>query len=70
MDNLPMAMIVSNNLQNTHARSALPDAPVIPVRPRRVRQPALATPRRALATVLDRAARAVAPSTPPCIPAP
>ena len=69
MDSLPVAMIMSQRAQNATARSALPDAPVIPDRPRRVRAPRAVRTRTRLSHVLDRAARAVAP-TPSCSPAP
>jgi len=71
MDSLPVAMIMSQRLSADTAHSALPDAPVVPDEPRRVRQPKprAARSRQALSHVLDRAARAVAP-TPSCSPAP
>jgi hypothetical protein len=72
MDSLAVAVIVSDNLQNSYARSALPDAPVVPDSPRRVRVPRAAGPRRALSAALVRAARAVEPAqpaTPACTPA-
>jgi len=69
MDSLPVAMIMSQHAMNGTARSALPDAPVVPDRPRRVRAPRAARTRSRLSHVLDRAARAVAPA-PSCSPAP
>jgi hypothetical protein len=69
MDALPVAMLMSQHLMNEAARSALPDAPVVPDRPRRVRLPRTDRLRVALSHGLDRAARAVAP-TPSCSPAP
>lgn len=69
MDSLPVAMILSQNAMNETARSALPDAPVVPVKPRRVRAPRAVRTRTRLSHVLDRASRAVAP-TPTCSPAP
>jgi hypothetical protein len=69
MDSLPFALLVSRNLDES--RSALPDAPVVPDAPRRAprAQPRAARSRVVLAHVLERAARAVAP-TPSCTPAP
>ena len=59
----PLALVVTQlDLLGT-ARSALPDAPVVPQPVRRVR--AVAT-RRRLAAGLERAARAVAPASPSC----
>jgi hypothetical protein len=75
MDTLPVAMIMSQHAMNSTARSALPDAPVVPDSPRRARRtrpagaPRAVRTRTRLSHVLDRAARAVAP-TPSCIPAP
>jgi hypothetical protein len=69
MDSLPAAMIISNRLTASTARSALPDAPVIPDRPRRERTPRAVRSRSVLSHVLERAARAVEP-TPSCSPAP
>ena len=69
MDSLPVAMILSQHAQNDLARSALPDAPVVPEQVRRQRTPRAVRSRAALSHVLDRAARAVAP-TPACSPAP
>ena len=69
MDSLPVAMIMSRRAQSASARSALPDAPVVPDEPARVRRPRAVRSRTALANVLDRASRAVAP-TPSCSPAP
>jgi hypothetical protein len=69
MDSLPVAMIMSERSMNATARSALPDAPVVPDTPRRVRAPRAVRTRTRLSHVLDRAARAVAPA-PSCSPAP
>ena len=69
MDSLPVAMIVSQRLQEHTAWSALPDAPVVPDKPAKVRRPRAVRSRAALSGALDRAARAVAP-TPSCSPAP
>jgi hypothetical protein len=69
MDSLPVAMILSQHAQSVTARSALPDAPVVPDKPRRVRAPRAVRTRTRLSHVLDRASRAVAPA-PSCSPAP
>ena len=69
MDSLPAAMIMSQRLQAHTARSALPDAPVVPERPARVRRPRAVRTRLTVAHVLERASRAVAPA-PTCSPAP
>jgi hypothetical protein len=69
MDSLPIAMIMSQSALNSTVRSALPDAPVVPDKPARVRRPRAVRSRSALSHVLDRASRAVAPS-PSCSPAP
>lgn len=69
MDSLPIAMIMSQRLQRHAAWSALPDAPVVPERPAKVRRPRAVRTRVALSQALDRAARAVAPA-PSCSPAP
>jgi hypothetical protein len=69
MDSLPVAMIMSQYATNVTARSALPDAPVVPDKPVRERRARAVRSRAALAHVLDRASRAVAP-TPSCSPAP
>jgi hypothetical protein len=65
MDNLPLAAVLAVNAMNSTARSALPDAPVVPDDVPR-RRPALRLrvtgPRRALARSLERLARAVAPA--------
>ena len=62
MDSLPTAMIISHRLMTGTAHSALPDAPVIPDAPRKVRVPRAARTRTRLSRVLDRASRAVAPT--------
>jgi hypothetical protein len=69
LDTLPAAMIISNRLTAAGARSALPDAPVVPDAPAKVRRPRAPRTRSALSHALERASRAVAP-TPSCSPAP
>jgi hypothetical protein len=61
MEPLALALARLDLLDN--ARSALPDAPVVPPPVRR--QPAMAARRRA-AAALDRAARAIAPPSRSC----
>ncbi|HEX2809373.1 MAG TPA: hypothetical protein VHN80_24690 [Kineosporiaceae bacterium] len=69
MDSLTMAMLVGTNAMNTLARSALPDAPVVPDEPRRPWATRAARPRAALAGSLNRLARVVAPAPSTCHPA-
>jgi hypothetical protein len=57
MTNLPLAMILSQEIMLREANSALPDAPVVPEPPARTRRT-----RVALADLLARAATTVAPS--------
>lgn len=66
MDHLPMALIASRAALERSARSALPDAPVIPDPPAR-EWPRVTRSRLTLARLLQRAARAVEPS-PTCRP--
>lgn len=67
MDMLPTALILARTVQDDVSRSALPDAPVVPHVERRIPRPSAARPRAALAGMLERAARAVAPTS--CTPA-
>jgi len=70
MENLPFAVVLAVRGTRHQAWSALPDAPVVPDEPRRTRPartPHAARSRTVLATLLERAARAVAPA--PCSPA-
>ena len=69
MDTLPVAMIMAEHLQRHTAWSALPDAPVVPDKPAKVRRPRAVRTRSTLSHALERASRAVAP-TPSCSPAP
>lgn len=61
MDMLPMAMILAQKADRFQAHSALPNAPVVPDRPQRVRA---VRPRTVLARGLERAAQAIAPPAP------
>ena len=63
MDNLMLASILATAAMNRTARSALPDAPVVPDRPRD-RRPRAVGPRRAVANGLEHLARAIAPASP------
>jgi hypothetical protein len=60
MDSLPLAMLLASRSGRSIARSALPDAPVVPERPRH-RSPVAVRSRAALARGLYRVATAVAP---------
>jgi hypothetical protein len=68
MDMLPVAMILTRYAQEDTAFSALPDSPVVPHVERPRRAPSANRPRAALAGMLERAARAVAPTS-SCTPA-
>jgi hypothetical protein len=65
MDSLPIAAVIGVGASRSLARSALPDAPVVPDRP--PRQLRLARSRRALAAGLRRAADRVAPAPRPSV---
>jgi hypothetical protein len=66
MTTVPIAAIIIRRSM-AEARSALPDAPVVPDAPVR-RTPRARRPRIALAHLLERAAHAVAPAPPGCTP--
>lgn len=59
----PLGLVLTQLDLLSNARSALPDAPVVPPPVQRVRA---AATRRRLAGALERAARAVAPASPSC----
>jgi hypothetical protein len=65
MNTLPVAIILANRATADQTRSALPDAPVVPVQgsaDRAVHRPRAARSRAVLAHQLERAARAVQPT--------
>jgi hypothetical protein len=64
MDSLPIALVLSRDAMSHSARSALPDAPVVPHRPRSRRGPSGRATRRRIAAALHRVAGAVEPATP------
>jgi hypothetical protein len=69
MDNLFLAAMLANEAMNSTARSALPDAPVVPDVPRRRSAPGswAARPRLTISRSLERLARSVAPAPNPGI---
>jgi hypothetical protein len=67
MENFPLAIMIGTRAALREVHSALPDAPVVPDRPRR---PGVTVrSRTALARRLERLADAVAPTPPACTPA-
>lgn len=67
MNDLALAMLLSQSAVNRDALSARPDAPVVPDREPRPRGPRVPRTRTAMATVLRRTAGAIEPTT--CAPA-